>query len=90
MFKFREDQYEDDDELMLTMKELRQRRVELKMTFDEFHSVWMLQKLKKRKRIENFEIQALREIVKDTNEDVVENFEKKFKEIQVEGKTKIS
>ena len=49
LFKFREDQYEDDDELMLAMKELRQRRVELKMTFDEFHSVWMLQKLKKRK-----------------------------------------
>ena len=32
--KFREDQYEDNDELMLAMKELRQRRVELKMTFD--------------------------------------------------------
>ena len=42
LFKFREDQYEDDDELILAMKELRQRRVELKMTFDEFHSVWML------------------------------------------------
>ena len=39
LFKFREDQYEDDDELMLAMKELRQRQVELKMTFDKFHSV---------------------------------------------------
>ena len=56
------------------------------MTFDEFHSVWMLQKLKKRKRMENFEIQAQREIVKDNSEDVVENFEKKFKEFRVEGK----
>ena len=73
---------------MLAMKELRQRRVDLKMTFDEFHSVWMLQKLKKRKIMENFEIEALREIVKDNNEDVVENFEKKFKEIRVEGKRK--
>ena len=27
--KFREDQYEDDDELILAMKELRQRRIEL-------------------------------------------------------------
>ena len=85
LFKFREDQYEDDDELMLAMKELRQRSVELKITFDEFHSVWMLQKLKKRKRMENFEIQALREIVKTNSEDVVENFEQKFKEIYVEG-----
>ena len=57
------------------MKELRQRRVDLKMTFDEFHSIWMLQKLKKRKRMENFEIQALREIVKENKEDVEEKFE---------------
>ena len=41
------------------------------MTFDEFHSVWMLQKLKKRKRIENFEIQALRDLVKENSLDVV-------------------
>ena len=50
---------------MLAMKELRQRRVDLKMTFDEFHSIWMLQKLKKRKRMENFVIQALKDIVKE-------------------------
>ena len=56
LLKFREYQYEDDDELILAMKELRQRRVELKMTFDEFHSVWMLEKMKKRKNMENFEI----------------------------------
>ena len=47
LLKFREDQYEDDDKLILVMKELRQRRVELKMTYDEFHSVWMLGKMKK-------------------------------------------
>ena len=73
LFKFREDQYEDDDELMLAMSELRQRRVDLRMTFDEFHSVWMLQKLKKRRKMENFELQALREVVKENSEDVVQN-----------------
>ena len=67
------------------MKELRQRRVDLKMTFNEFYMIWML---KKRKRMENFEIQTLKDIVKDNKEDVVENFEKKFKEIRVEGKRK--
>ena len=51
LFEFREDYYEDDDDLMLAMRELRQKRVDLKMTVVEFHSVWMLQKLKKRKRI---------------------------------------
>lgn len=73
LFQFREDQYEDDDELMLAMSELRQRGVDLRITFDEFHSAWMLQKLKKRKKMENFELQALREVVKENSEDVVQN-----------------
>ena len=37
--KFRKDQYEDDDELILAMKELRQRRIELEMNFDEFDTL---------------------------------------------------
>ena len=73
---------------MLAMSELRQRRVDLDMTFDEFHTVWMLQKLKKRRKMESFELQALREVVKDNGQTVVQNFERKFKEICVEGKRK--
>ena len=34
LFRLREEQYEDDDDLILAMSELRQRRVELKMAFD--------------------------------------------------------
>ena len=52
LFKFREDNHEDDDELMLAMKELRQRRLNLRMMFDEFHTIWTLQILNKRKRME--------------------------------------
>ncbi len=88
MFRFRDDQYEDDDELMLAMSELRQRRVELDMTFDEFHTVWMLQKLKKRRKVESFELQSLRVVVKENGQAVVQNFERNFKEICVEGKRK--
>merc|ERR1712240_295030 len=44
--KFREDQHEDDDELILAMKELRQRRIDLDMNFDEFNTVWMLEKIR--------------------------------------------
>ena len=88
MFRFREDQYEEDDELMLAMSELRQRRVELDMTFDEFHTVWILQKLKKRRKMESFELQTLREVVKENGQAVVQNFERKFKKIWVEGKRK--
>ena len=87
--KFREDQYEDDDELILAMKELRQRRIELKMSFDEFDSVWMLEKMRKRRKMENFEIQFLRTVVKEGGANVVENFEKKFKEIKIECKRKV-
>ena len=38
--------------------------------------------------MENFEIQALREILKTNSEGVVENFEQKFNEFHVEGKRK--
>ena len=38
--------------------------------------------------MENFKLQTLREVVKVNGPDVVENFEKKFKEIKVEGKRK--
>ena len=60
----------------------------MKMTFDEFDSVWMLEKMKKRRKMENFEIQALRNVVKEGGPDVVKNFKKKFKEIRMEGKRK--
>ena len=82
--------YEDDDELMLAMSELRKRRLDLKISFDEFHTVWMLLKLKKRKKMENYEIQTLREVVETNGPEVVKNFEKKFKQIRVEDKREIS
>ena len=73
---------------MLALSELRQRRMDFRMTFDEFHSVWMLQKLKKRRKMENFELQSLRNVVKEGCPDVVDNLKKKFKEIKIEGKRK--
>ena len=71
LFKFREDHFEDDDELMLAMSELRKRRVDLEISFDEFHTVWMLQKLKKRRKMETFELQSMREVVKVNGPDVL-------------------
>ena len=38
--------------------------------------------------MESFEIQAVRNALKENCPDVVANFEKKFKEIKVEGKRK--
>ena len=48
----------------------------------------MLEKMRKRRRIENFELQSLRNLVKEGGPNVVSNFENKFKEIKIEGKRK--
>ena len=58
------------------------------MTYNEFLSVWMLGMIKKRKKMEAFEVQALRDVVKEGGEEVIENLEEKFIEVQVEGKRK--
>ena len=38
--------------------------------------------------MENIELQALRDAVKESAENVLERFEEKFKEIRIEGKRK--
>ena len=86
--KFKEDMFEEDDELILAMEEIDQRRKELKITEDEWFSVWMLGRVKKRKRMDNFEYQALRQVVKEGGAQVIENFKRKFKEMKVEGNRK--
>ena len=58
------------------------------MNFEEFDTMWMLEKMRKRRKMENFEIQSLRNVVKEGGPDVVDNFKKKFKEIKIEGKRK--
>ena len=55
---------------------------------DEFYSAWMIGKMKKWKKMEGFEIQALRDVVKKGGPEVIEKFEKKFKEVRIEGKRK--
>ena len=57
--KFRDNQYDDDGELLLGMKELNQRRKDLKMTEDEWVAIWMLGVVKKRKKLDKFVYQAL-------------------------------
>ena len=74
IMKFREDYYEEDDDLIMAMRELNQRRKDLKITFEEFISVWMLGKTKRRKKMECFKIQALRDVVKAGGEEVMGNF----------------
>ena len=76
--KFRDDQYDDDGELLLGMKELNQRRKELNMTEDEWVAVWMLSIIKKRKTLDKFIYQALRDIAKLGGNNVIKNLKDKF------------
>ena len=79
--KFKEDQYEDDGDSILAMKEINQRRKELKMMEDEWFAIWMLGNVRKRKIIDKIEYQSLWQIVKEGSTDVLEKFEKKLKTI---------
>ena len=81
MIKFREDHYEEDDDVIMALRELNQRRKDLKITFKEFISVWMLGKIKRRNKMESFKIQALRDIVKAGGEEVIKNLKEKFIEL---------
>ena len=57
--RFKEDQYEDEGELILGMKEINQRRKDLKMTDDEWVAVWRLGIIKKRKKMDKYVYQSL-------------------------------
>ena len=70
------------------MKKINQRQKELKMSQYEWFMIWMLGHVVKRKRIDNFKYQFLRNVIKKCGVDVIENFDKKFKEIKVEGNRK--
>ena len=70
------------------MKEINQRRKELKITDNEWTSTWMLRRIKKQKIMETFDYQVFRNVVKEGGENVVENFEEKYKELKIEGKRK--
>ena len=82
--EFKEDHFEEEIELLLAMKEINQRRNELKISENEWFSTWMLGRVKKRKRMDNFEYQALRNVIKEGGEDVIGNFEKKYQELKIE------
>ena len=55
------------------------------MSQDEWFSVWMLGKIRKRKRMEGFEYLAMRTVVKEDEDEFFDRFMKIFKEIKVEG-----
>ena len=55
------DQFEEEEKLLLAMEEINKRREEWKI-YEEWFSVWMLQRVKKRKQMEAFHYQAQRDV----------------------------
>ena len=47
ILKFKENNYEEESELMLAMKEIRQRVMDLKITKDKWFAAWMLSRVGK-------------------------------------------
>ena len=57
----------------------------MNVTEDEWDAVWMLTIVKRRKKIDRFIHQALRDVVKQGGDNIIKSFEEKFKELRVEG-----
>ena len=72
---FHKENYEEDDEMILAMKDITQRGVELGIRFEDFDTVWRLEKVRKRRKMEGFELQSLRNMVKEGGTNVVTYFE---------------
>ena len=85
---FRGNEYDEEDEFLLAMEELDLREKELDISYKEWKSVWMLQMTRKRKSVEMFQYQALRDIIKAGGDTVMKNFGDKFRQLKVEGSRK--
>ena len=68
--KFREDDYEDEADLLQVMLEFQRWKEELKVEEKEWHAVWMLMKVQKIKGMEHFQYQTLRDVLKVEGEDL--------------------
>ena len=85
--EFREEDFYEEKDFFFTMKEIGIRKQELKVTDQELMTLWMLKMVKKRKRVEPFEQQILREVIKkEEGENMADKFEEKYKELKIEGK----
>ena len=64
LMKFRDDDYDDENDLLQAMIELQRRNEELKVVEKEGHTVWMLKKVQKRRGMEHFQYQTQRDVLK--------------------------
>merc|ERR1712240_134920 len=77
--------FEEEDDFILVLDKLVLRKKELKVSEDEWFSIWMLEELKKRKGMDTFQYQSLRNVIKKGGDDLTMRFGDRFRELKVEG-----
>ena len=80
---FKANEYEDENEYLLAMERLYARKEENKVKDKEWFSIWMMMETKKRKGIEKFQLQELRNVVKKGGEDVMKDFRQKYRALKI-------
>ena len=81
--KFREYDFDNEGDLLQTIIEFQRRKEELNVFEKEWHCVWMLLKVQKRKGMEHFQYQALRDVLKEEGERM-KDFVAKYWEVKVQ------
>merc|ERR1711895_164826 len=82
---FKPNDYEDEDEYLLAMERLQTRKETHKVKDKEWFSTWMMVQTRKRKGIESFQLQGLRDVVKKGGEEVMKEFREKYRELKIES-----
>ena len=62
--KFKEEDYGDKGDFLHAMEELQRRKREMKVIGKEWHTVWKFMKAHKRRRVNDFQYLALRDVLK--------------------------
>ena len=74
---FKANDHEEEDEYLLAIEKLYTRKEALRIKDKEWFSVWMMIQTRKRKGIEEFQLQGLRDIVKQGGDEVMTGFREK-------------
>ena len=82
---FKANEYDDEDKYLLAMERLYARKDENEVKHKKWFSTWMMIETKKRKGIESFQLQELRNIVKTGGEEVMNEFRDKYRELKIES-----
>ena len=82
---FKANEYEDEDEYQLAIERLIARKEEKKVKDKEWNSIWMMVETKKRKGIEKYQLQELRNIVKANRDGVMKDIRDKYRALKIES-----